>query len=161
MGPDAQVLLLLCSTLGLARDGRPLSAAEWKSVAPAIERAGKRPGDLLGMSVDDTARVLSVPATLATRMAALLARGGQLALELERLQARGIWVRTRMDDDYPKQLRARLRSQAPAVLCGAGPLPADDSPALAIVGSRDVDEAGLAFTRHLGAACARARKLAR
>ncbi len=156
MGPDAQGLILLCSTLGLARDGKPLSAAEWKAVAPAIERAGMRPGDLLGLSVGDTARALSIPTTLATRMVELLARGGQLALELQRLQARGIWVCTRVDDDYPKRFRTRLKAQSPAVLCGAGPLPAADAPALAIVGSRDVDDTGLAFTRRAGAACARA-----
>jgi len=154
--PDAQVLLLLCSTLGLARDGKPLTPAEWKSVAPAVERAGLRPGDLLGMSVDETARVLTVPMGLATRMAELLARGGQLALELERLQSRGIWVRTRVDDDYPKRLRARLKAQSPAVLCGAGPLPDGEGPAVAVVGSRDVDERGLSFTRRLAAACAHA-----
>jgi DNA processing protein len=156
MSPDAQVLLLLCSTLGLARDGKPLSASEWKSVSPAIERAGMRPGDLLDMTADETARALAVPATLAARMAELLARGGQLALELQRLQGRGIWVRTRVDQDYPKRLRARLKAQSPAVLCGAGTLPDAEAPALAIVGSRDVDERGLAFTQRLGAACARA-----
>jgi len=152
--PDAQAVLLLCSTLGLAREGKPLTPSEWNSVATALERAGLRPGDLLGRSVDEIARALGIPAATATRMVELLARGGQLALELERLQARGIWVHTRVEAEYPKRLKERLKGQAPIVICGAGPMPVADGPAVAIIGSRDVDERGLAFTRQLGAACA-------
>jgi predicted Rossmann fold nucleotide-binding protein DprA/Smf involved in DNA uptake len=85
----------------------------------------------------------------------LLDRGGQLALELERLSGRGIWVLTRADADYPARLKSRLRGAAPPVLFGAGPRDLPDR-LIAIVGSRDVDEEGLRFTAGLARSCAAA-----
>jgi predicted Rossmann fold nucleotide-binding protein DprA/Smf involved in DNA uptake len=89
-------------------------------------------------------------------MMRLLERGGQLALELERLSARGIWALSRADDEYPRRWKARLKATAPVVLFGAGPLSSLEARAMAIVGSREVDEAALAFTSRLATACVRA-----
>ncbi|MGA9762393.1 MAG: DNA-processing protein DprA [Gaiellaceae bacterium] len=86
---------------------------------------------------------MEIPAELARRLEQLLARGGQLAIELERFANRGIWMLTRADDDYPTQLRRRLGTHAPAVLYGAGQRSLLNLPAVAIVGSRNVTEDGL------------------
>jgi DNA processing protein len=90
----------------------------------------------------------------AERIVQLLARGGSMAIELERLAASGIWCVTRADDAYPTRLRNALKHQSPAVLFGAGALEILELPAIAIVGSRNLDESGEVFTRRLGALCA-------
>lgn len=54
------------------------------------------------------------------RIEALLGRGMQLSLAVEKWQARAIWVLSRADDEYPSRLKRRLGSGAPAVLYGCG-----------------------------------------
>lgn len=158
--PDSQVILLLCSHLALARsigDPKPLSRAEWNDVARAIDASPlKRPAALLGASADSIARGLGIGSAMASRISALLDRGGQLAIELERLKSLGIWTLTRVDAQYPLRLKERLKAAAPPVLCGAGPLESLSARGVAIVGSRDVDESGSAFASELGRLCASA-----
>lgn len=158
--PDTQVVLLLCSTVGLSRTAsapKPLSRSEWNELARAISASSlRRPGALLGMAVDDMRTALNISAASGERLAALMSRGGQLSIEVERLQALGIWVLTRSDAQYPLRSRERLKVQAPPVLFGAGPLPLLSSKGVAIVGSRNVDDAGAAFAATLGQRCAEA-----
>ena len=78
-----------------------------------------------------------------------------MALELEHLATSGIWCVTRVDDAYPGRLRSALKHQSPAVLFSADALEILDQPAIAIVGSRNLDESGENFTQRLGAWCAR------
>jgi predicted Rossmann fold nucleotide-binding protein DprA/Smf involved in DNA uptake len=153
---DTQALLLLCSRLGLSADVKPLSLAEWNRVATEIAERQLRPADLLGQSAAALSDVCAVDSATADRMAALLDRGGQLALELERLASRGIWAISRADDDYPRRWKQRLRQAAPVVLFGAGAPPPSSSRTLAIVGSRDVDTEALAFTTELARVCVKA-----
>lgn len=152
---DGQALLLLCSTLGLPCGVKPLGLSEWNRVSASLASGDyRRPSDLLGQTTVDLQSRLRLDNDLAERTSSLLARGGQLAFELERLSSRGIWVVTRADAEYPARLRQRLKQQAPPVLFGAGPAPDEDVPALAIVGSRDVDDEGLVFARRLAASSA-------
>lgn len=154
VSPDAQAMLLLCTTLGLPRDVTPLSLPEWNRVAAALSERGLRPGALLGRDATALSQDAAADAVTAERMASLLERGGQLALELERLAERGVWTLTRADRSYPRGWKQRLKQSAPVAVFGAGPLPIGKERAMAIVGSRDVDEAGLRFTRGLATACA-------
>jgi predicted Rossmann fold nucleotide-binding protein DprA/Smf involved in DNA uptake len=85
----------------------------------------------------------------------LLGRGEAIALELEHLVASGIWCVTRADASYPTRLLNALKHQAPAVLFGAGEQAILQKPAIAIVGSRDLDAPGKEFARRLGALSAR------
>jgi predicted Rossmann fold nucleotide-binding protein DprA/Smf involved in DNA uptake len=110
---------------------------------------------LLGLSAEDVAKRLGLATAEAERIVGLLARGGTLALELEHLAASGVWCVTRIDDAYPVRLRNSLKHQAPAVLFGAGDLNILQRPAIAIVGSRNLDERGIEFAQRLGALCAR------
>lgn len=152
--PDSQVVLLLCSSLGIPRSAsgsKSLSRSEWNDLARIIGASAlRRPGALMGLSADRIRHELDISAALADRLASLMARGGQLSIELERLQSLGIWVVTRADEAYPGHLRKRLRAQAPPVLFGAGPAGALTRKGVAIVGSRNVDEAGAAFASSLG-----------
>jgi predicted Rossmann fold nucleotide-binding protein DprA/Smf involved in DNA uptake len=154
---DSQAIALLCSTLALPRgvQAKTLGAKEWDSLRKAIhDSTFGRPGELVGRSGDELVETLQIPRELARRIEELLSRGGQLALELDRLAHRGIWMITRADDEYPVQLRRRLGSQAPPVLFGVGPSRLLSAGGVAAVGSRDVGADGLEFAANLGRCCA-------
>ena len=84
------------------------------------------------------------------RLSSLLGRGMALGVALEKWERAGLWIIARSDEDYPVRLRKRLKEKRPPVLfgCGSKELLADGG--VAIVGSRDADEAGLAFAEELG-----------
>lgn len=154
---DGQAILLACSALALEGDRsiKPLTAAEWHGVSLALRSSAlDRPHELLGLDPAEMQDALGVDASFAHRLAALLARGGQLAFELERLASRGIWVLTRADEAYPALLKQRLKGQTPPVLFGAGPPASLQLPGIAVVGSRDVDDDGLAWASDFGRRCA-------
>jgi predicted Rossmann fold nucleotide-binding protein DprA/Smf involved in DNA uptake len=155
---DSQAIVLLCSTLALPREAsvKPLAAKEWSSFAAILHESELRtPSGLLGLDGGEIADATGTSQEAGRRVAELLSRGGQLALELERLSGRGIWLLTRADDDYPPLLRSRLKNTAPPVLFGAGRRSLLIERALAVVGSRNADEPSLAFATELGRNCAR------
>jgi DNA processing protein len=159
MSDDGVVIVMLCSHLGLSDDeepaAAPLTLREWNALAKKIHDSdSKYPRGLLGLSSEDLAKHLGLVASEADRIAHLLARGGSIALELEHLAASGIWCVTRVDHAYPSRLHLTLKHQAPPVLFGAGELEILKKPAIAIVGSRNLDEKGERFARRLGALCA-------
>lgn len=162
---DARAIVLLCSTLGLPRGTtadapKPLSAGEWDDLARAILRSGlQRPEalfGLFGLDAPSLREALGVEPAFAERLTTLLARAGQVGLEVARLADRGIHVLTRADEAYPRRLKQRLRGQAPPVLFYAGNATALSASGLAVAGSRAVDAAGLAFAKRLGERCAAA-----
>lgn len=154
---DSQAITLLCSSLALPPRGelKPLTQREWNDTATQVARSPLgRPAGLIGKSEDQLVTELGIPGDLARQIVALLARGGQLAFELERLAARGLWLLTRADEDYPRLWKQRLGPKAPPVVFGAGSQTLLNSRAVAIVGSRNVDPAGLEFAQMLGRRCA-------
>ena len=153
---DGQAIALACSSLALQGDRslKPLTASEWHELSLAMRSSELRPRDLVGLSADELRDALELAASLADRLSSLMSRGGQLAFEVERLSSWGIWIVTRADDAYPFELKKRLRGQAPPVLFGAGPRATLQLPAIAIVGSRDIDDDGLLFASSLGRRCA-------
>jgi predicted Rossmann fold nucleotide-binding protein DprA/Smf involved in DNA uptake len=158
---DGQAMLLLCSALGLADDdaavAAPYTLSEWNQLARAIQESPlERPAALLGRSAAELADALKVLPTDAERIVRLLDRGGRVISELENLHARGIWAVTRADAAYPAKLRQTLKHQAPSVLFGAGELRRLNRAGIAVVGSRQIDEAGQAFARRVGEKCAEA-----
>jgi DNA processing protein len=156
LSSDAQAIALACSGLG-RRDGgaKPLTPSEWHRLSLSMRRADPqlRPGHLLAMSAEDMRDRLDLPDEAINRLVALLSRGGQLAFEVEHLSRRGIWLLTRADDDYPKLLKDRLRATSPPVLYCSGRRGLVATDALAIVGSRNVDDAGIAYSRALAERC--------
>lgn len=161
LSDDSHAIVLLCSHLARPRDGggalKPLSVVEWSRLAvQVVNSEWRRPAALLGRTVPELREALDLDQQLAERVAALLGRGGQVAIELERLANRGIWVLTRADEAYPTNLKERLGHKAPAVLFGAGPVELLSSNGLAVVGSRDVDAAGSSFASEVGMRCAEA-----
>jgi predicted Rossmann fold nucleotide-binding protein DprA/Smf involved in DNA uptake len=156
---DAQVLLLLCSHLGLppGSDPAPLTLRDWNPLARKIEESGlEGPNALLGMGTEDLLKKLDIEEALAERIVRLLDRGGALAIELERLESLGIWTVTRTDESYPSRFRERLKDAAPLVLFGAGKQSLIGRKGLAIVGSRDAADTAKQAAEFAGEACAQA-----
>jgi DNA processing protein len=157
LSDDARAIVLLCSSAAASRgeEARPFGPRTWAKVAARLVDAGASPASLLGL---DAAAVNSLPGVgeaEAVRMIRLLARSGQLAFELDRLDARGIGVLTLADDAYPARFRERLGPDAPPVLFVAGDPSILDTGGVAIVGSRDVDAASAAFAEAVATAAAR------
>lgn len=156
LSDDGQVLLALCSALALPekpgeRSAEPFKLSEWNQLARRIHSSVlKRPAALRGRSAAELAGQLGLPAPEAERLVRLLDRAGRLALELENCFARGLWVVTRADEPYPARVREVLKHQAPTVLFGAGNLELLGRGGVAVVGSRNIDEAGAALARELG-----------
>ena len=153
---DSQAILMLCSYLGLPPKPypAPLTLREWNPLARKLVAASLRPGNLLGGSAAEIATILGDPIDKTERLAILLDRGGALAIELDRLASLGIWAWTRADEKYPPRYRQRLRESAPMVLFGAGDQHLPGQPGLAVVGSRNVNEAGQEVAEFVGNACA-------
>src|SRR5687768_3394298 len=97
--------------------------------------------DLLDLDADELASRLGIEPEQAQRLVGLFGRRTQLALELERLSRLGIWVSTIGDERYPHRLLERLGDSSPPVLFGIGEPSLLARDGLAVVGSRDVDDA--------------------
>ena len=154
LNDDGQALLALCSPFALTDDrldGGPFTLAEWNKIEKQIEQSPwKRPAELQGRTADQIAKTLSISMGDADRVVRLLERSGRMALELESIFSRGMWVLTRMDALYPAKLRETLKHQAPTVLFGAGEVELLSRGGVAVIGSRNIDEAGTLFAREAG-----------
>ncbi len=160
LSDDARVIALLCSSVAAARGevAKPLGPAAWARVAARLAEAGESAGMLLGLAAKGRPAVAAFLDGLGLDLDAVvrqLGRSAQLAFELDRLDARGIALRTVADDAYPARLRDRLAAKAPPVLFTAGDASILDDGGVAIVGSRDVDDAGTAFAAAVAGEAAR------
>lgn len=155
LSPDSQVLLLLCSHLGLPAEPEfsPLTLREWNPLVRKMKAASLRPADFLNLSQVELQIRLELSMEHAARITRLLERSGTLAIALERLENLGIRPLTRADSDYPEKYRQRLKESAPAVLFYAGEKALLGQPGIAVVGSRHLDEVGQACARFVGNAC--------
>jgi DNA processing protein len=163
LSDDGQAVLALCSAHALpegaaATGGAPLTLSEFNEFMEKVEASPlKSPSALQGSSADELAKLLALPLDEAQRIVRLLNRSGRLALELESLFSRGIWAVTRVDDAYPARLRQTLQHQAPSVLFGSGDIQLLRKGGVAVVGSRNIDEAGTAFALEVGRRAAAAK----
>ena len=133
----------------------PLAPKDWARVARALAAAGARPADLLGREAADLEALLGGATAAAEVIARLAARATTLAMEVERLAGRGIWLVSIADGAYPARLRDRLGDSAPPILYGAGAVELLQAGGVAIVGARDADAQALAYAAEAAAAVAR------
>jgi DNA processing protein len=156
LSPDSQVILLLCSHLGLSSDPdtAPFTLRDWNPLARKLQASSLRPGALLDLSEQDLETKLSLSSEETGRISRLLERRGSLAIELERLESLGIRALTRADENYPLRYRQRLKEAAPPVLFYSGNRDLLGQPGIAVVGSRNVDQVGQDCAMYIGNACA-------
>lgn len=86
--------------------------------------------------------------------AAGAARAGRFGVEFSALQDAGISAAPPWDEGYPERLKAKLGRLAPPVLYHAGELSLLNGGGVAIVGSREIDDAVLKFADRLALRCA-------
>ena len=157
LSEDGQTVLALCSAFGLPGGAAepavaPLKLSEWNELSRQLESSSlKRPSALHGRAAEELVRELAITGEEAERLLRLLDRAGGLALELQGAFERGLWAVTRVDESYPAHLLKTLKAQAPVVLFGAGSIDLLRSPGVAVVGSRNIDEAGARFAKAVGA----------
>lgn len=164
LSDDGQAMLLLCSSLALPPMAKetgmsPFTLSEWNELARKIAGSPlKTPASLQGRSAGELGKLLALPVDEAERIARLLEFAGQLSVELQNLAEQGLWAVTRVDELYPLHLRESLKHQAPTVLFGAGDIRLLRRAGVAVVGSRNIDEAGAAFAREVGAKAVAAKR---
>ncbi len=158
ISPNAQAILLLTAPLliGKSKDSmKPLSPTEYNKLAWHLRETGQQPQDLFDPGA---LRVVneSWPKLDIERVHRLLGRGFLLAQVVEHWRARGIWVLTRVDEDFPHRLKKRMREKAPPVLYGCGNCGLMGGGGLAVVGSRHVNDDLVRSTESVGRLAAEA-----
>jgi DNA processing protein len=160
LSDNTQAILLLTAPLIVGR-GQPsadlLAPGEYKRLARHLHQVGKVPADLLSRQVEEVLREVH-PIIESERLKGLLARGLALSQAIDRWQTRSIWVVSRADAEYPQLLKDRLKDDRPAVIYGCGERSILEGGGLAVVGSRDVDEALIEYTESVGRLAAKAGK---
>ena len=160
LSPNAQAILLLTAPL-IAERGKlsadPLTAGEYRRLARRLRELQREPADLLGLGVDSVLKECGSHVD-AARLERLLGRGFLLSQAVERWRTRAIWVVSRADTGYPQRLKKRLGEDTPPVLYGCGDASILDSGGLAVVGSRNVDDALIEYTEDVGRFTAAARR---
>ena len=155
---NTQAILLLSAPLisdGMRREAPILSPVEYRRLAARLRDLDAAPADLLASGADGLIEACGDTMD-STRLRTLLGRGFLLAQAIDRWAARAIWVISRADDDYPRRVKRRLKHDSPAVLYGCGDRSLLGTRGLAIVGSRDVDELLLEYSRCVAAQVANA-----
>lgn len=147
ISPDTQATLLLVNRLGQTSE-KPLTNSEYNRLAKELHERGLRPADVLTSSIETS----SIDPN---RIRALTSRGAALALSMERWGQSGIRVVGRSEATYPRSLKEKLRAATTPILFYSGSLDLLQRDAICVVGSRDPTNAGLAFARSMGSACAK------
>ena len=158
LSPNAKAILMLTAPLISGRGNESedlLKPGEYKRLARHLRELQYQPADLLQQDAPELLRACQ-PVVDAGRLQRLLGRGFLLSQVVERWHSRAIWVVSRADAEYPKRLKVRLKEDAPAVLYGCGDIELLDSGGLAVVGSRNVDDALTEYTMAIGRLSARA-----
>ena len=139
--------LLLSSHLGNP-ERKPLTTAQLRTLADRMRSAPRFPEDRELRSSDLTA--LGYRSDMALRILALLDEEELLEHYLTRAARQGCVPITRVSRDYPGILRQRLGLDSPGCLWAKGDVSILNSPAIALVGSRDLNPENKAFAQAVG-----------
>lgn len=153
---DSYAMLLLCSDLALRNIDSGVKAytvSQWSNLAERLIQNKLTPKALFDVSTEDIKKTLYLSDEESARIEKLLSRAGQFGIELSALNEKGIFTLTRSDLGYPAALKNKLKKLAPPILYYAGNLSLLSNKGVAIVGSRDIDEAALRFTEKLSRRC--------
>ena len=156
---NTQAILLLTAPLLLSKNSVSsdlLTNADYKMVVRHLLDLGKKPADLLSTNanqlLDDCKSIIDKP-----RMERLLARGFLLGQVVEYWKERSIWVVSRADENYPSRLKSQLKENAPPVIYGCGNMKLLETGGLAVVGSRNVNDDLIEYSKEIGRLAARSK----
>jgi len=156
ISPNTQAILLLTAHFSKAKGGsvKPLTPKEWGRFALWLKEKSLTPEQLMTGRLDELLNGWSDKTITLERTEGLMERGSALALAMEKWLRAGLWVMTRSDPDYPVRLKQHLRTDSPAILFGCGNRALLNGGGLAVIGSRNVTDKDLAYSRSLGALAA-------
>jgi hypothetical protein len=142
--------ILLCSYIGINKndDVKPFSTGEWNTFLDRIIDMKLEPGVILNEE-NELFNQLGYEDNERERIKKLVSRGGAVALELDSLMNKGIQIVTLFNKNYPMLLKQKLERKTPQVLFYSGDIELAKKMGIAVVGSRNVDEAGIDFTKKL------------
>ena len=152
MNPREKGFLLLTSYLG-DPNCKVLSAAQLRLLAQRVS-AMEPPTEDRDLSVSDLLR-LGYGRKMAERILHLLSQEDLLEYYLNRGQKLGCSPITRVSEGYPLILRHRLGLDSPGCLWVKGDTSILNTPAIALVGSRDLREENRRFAEAVGIHAAR------
>lgn len=147
---NAMSAILLCSYIGIKSDDvlRPLSLGEWNNLLEKLKEDDKEPEIVLHNELNQL-KTMRFSNQYIDRIQGLVSRGGSIAFELDDLFQKGIKVVTIFDEDYPVLIKRKLKKKIPPVLFYAGDIKLAKKIGIAVVGSRNVDQDGIDFTKKL------------
>ena len=154
--PDTQAILLLCSRLEQKSNSypQPLNILEYNTIARWLHQDKLTPADLLEPTLQKRLSDIKIDNLDSHRLVALLERGMMLSLAVEKWTSKGLWVIGRGEARYPQHLKKNLQLKAPPVIYGVGNADLLNKGGLAVVGSRDVDDEGIEYTKRVVEVCA-------
>lgn len=147
---NAMSAILLCSYIGINKDDalKPFSLGEWDDFLKKIIEKKLEPAMILNRDLS-ILNEINYDNKEVERIEKLVSRGGAVAFELDNLSSKGIEVITLFDADYPVLLKRKLKRKAPPVLFYAGDINLAKKIGIAVVGSRNVNQEGMEFTKEL------------
>lgn len=147
---NAMSIILLCSYIGIDKNDtmKPFSLGEWNQFLNKVIEMHCEPSIVLSGDLS-VLKELQYTNDDINRIKKLASRGAAVAFELENLSKKGIGVVTLLDDEYPVLLRSKLKKKAPPVLYYAGDIELAGNIGIAVVGSRNISQEGIEFTKEL------------
>lgn len=152
MNPRERGFLLLTSHLG-DPDRSVLTVAQLRTLAMRVQDMVPEQTDRELTEAD--LMVLGYNREMAERIVHLLAQESLLDAYLAKGKRQGSVPITRVSDWYPHILRQRLGLDSPGCLWARGDVEILNTPAIALVGSRDLRESNREFAEAVGAQAAR------
>ena len=150
---DSLAILLLCSNLAInytVDKVKPFTTVEWSKLAKVILSSPiKKPSNLFNKSKEEIEKELLIDHSKAERIYNLLLKAGQIGFEINNLKNLGINILTRADIAYPKILKEKLKDKCPPVIYYSGDINILNDKLIGVVGSRNIDEYGLEFTKKI------------
>lgn len=150
---DSLAILLLCSNLAInytVDKVKPFTTVEWSKLAKVILSSPiKKPSNLFNKSKEEIEKELLIDHSKAERIYNLLLKAGQIGFEINNLKNLGINILTRADIVYPKILKEKLKDKCPPVIYYSGDINILNDKLIGVVGSRNIDEYGLEFTKKI------------
>ena len=147
MNPRDQGFLLLTSTLGDPLR-KPLTIPQFRTLSQRVKHM-ERPQENRELQEKDLV-ALGYDRNAANRILTLLSHEAQLQWYLQKGKQQDCYPLTRLHDNYPALLRQRLQEDAPGSLWVKGDLSLLYEPAVALVGSRNLNDDNLAFAQEVG-----------
>lgn len=148
-GPE-RGFLLLCSHLGNPQR-RPLTTAQLRTLESRVRQMDV-PGEDRALTEQDLL-ALGYSRQMAGHIVSLLSEEDVLEFYLQK--SKGMAPITRADGNFPPLLRRRLGQDAPGCLWAKGNVSILGTPAVALVGSRDLNPTNREFARAVGLEAAR------